>query len=128
MLEGFTRELRFGDMNNSQLKSELEKILREMGTEGKGIQMVTKQRLGGILIEVENDKVATWLRKDSNTKEFCQNVGPGTKFKTRTHELIAYNVPLTMEPANPNHLIEIHEVNQLLELISRRKDQCLQGQ
>ena len=113
MLEGVTRESRFGDMNNSQLKSELKKILREMGTKGKGIRMVTKQRLGGILIEAENDMVATWLRKDSNAKEFCQNIGPGTKFKTRTHELIAYNVPLTMEPANPNHLIEIHEVNQL---------------
>ena len=100
MLEGVTRESKLGDMNNTQLKLEFEKILREMGIEGKGLRMVTKQRLGGILIEAENNKVATWLRKESNAKEFCQNVGPGTKFKTRTHKLIAYNVPLTLEPIN----------------------------
>ncbi len=113
MLEGVIRESKMGEMNNTQLKSEFERILREAGIEGKGIRMVTKQRLGGILIEVENDKVAAWLRRETNAREFCEGVGPGTKFKMRTHELIAYNVPLTLEPTNSNHIIEIHEVNQL---------------
>jgi hypothetical protein len=46
MLEGVTGDSKFRGMNNTQLKSEFERILREAGIEGKGIQMVTKQRLG----------------------------------------------------------------------------------
>ena len=64
MLEGVTGESKFGDMNNTQLKSEFERILREAGIEGKAIRMVTKQRLGGILIETENDRIAAWLRTE----------------------------------------------------------------
>ena len=113
MLEGVDRESKIGGMNNSQLKSEFERILRETGIEGKGLRMVTKQRLSGILIETDNDKIAAWLRKESTAEEFCEKIGPGAKFKTRTYDLIAYNVPLTLEPTNPNHLTEINEVNQL---------------
>ncbi len=113
MLEGVDRESKIGGMNNSQLKLEFERILRETGIEGKGLRMVTKQRLSGILIETDNDKIAAWLRKESTAEEFCEKIGPGAKFKTRTYDLIAYNVPLTLEPTNPNHLTEINEVNQL---------------
>ena len=113
MLKGVTGESKFRDMNNTQLKSEFKKILREAGIKGKAIQMVTKQRLRGILIETENDRIAAWLRRESNAKEFCENVGTEAKFKTRTHELIAYNVLLTLDLTNLNHITKIHKVNQL---------------
>ena len=52
-------------------------------------------------------------KEETNAREFCEGVGPGTKFKMRMHELIGYNVPLILEPTNSNHITEIHEVNQL---------------
>jgi len=64
---------------------------------------------------MENDNATAWLRKEGNTKEFCNKVGPDAKFKTRTYILIAYNVPIILDLENEKHLAEIHKVNQIEE-------------
>ncbi len=113
MLEGVTKDSKHGEMNNAQLKTDFSGILRELGLEGKGIRAVNRQRLGGLLIEMESDHATAWLRGEDNAKEFCGKVGPDAKFRTRTYNLIAYNVPITLDPQNEKHLEEIHEVNQI---------------
>ncbi len=113
MLEGTPKDSKYEAMNNSQLKTDLGGILRELGLEGKGIRAVNSQRQGGILIEMDNDHATNWLKEEANTKEFCNKIGPDANFKTRTYNLIAYNVPITMDPENDKHLEEIHETNQI---------------
>ena len=113
MLEGIPKDSKYGEMNNAQLKTNLNGILRENGLEGKGIRVVNRQRLGGLLIEMDNDYATGWLKETDNTKEFCSKIGPDAKFRTRTHNLIAYNVPIIMDPDNEKHMAEIHENNQL---------------
>jgi hypothetical protein len=110
MLEGVSKESKCREMNNTQLKSNLSGILREIGLEGKGIRAVNRQRL---LIEMDNDYATGWLKEADNAQEFCSKVGPDVKFRTRTHNLIAYNVPIVVDLDNEKHMTEIHKTNQL---------------
>ena len=48
-------------MNGTQLKSELNKILKELGLTRSGIQLAIIQRKGGLLVEMENNPASDWL-------------------------------------------------------------------
>ena len=113
MLEGIGEDSKLRGMDDMQIKDELNKITRELGLEGRGIRTVTRQRLGGLLIEMADDHVARWMKEETNVKRFCEAVGTNVTFRKRIYNLIAYNVPITMEPENDNHIKEIHETNQL---------------
>jgi hypothetical protein len=113
MIEGIGEDLKLGEMDDTQIKEELNKIARTLGLEGRGIRTATRQRLGGVLIEMADDHAARWMKEESNARSFCEAIGPDTTFKKRVYNLIAYNVPITMEPENDNHIKEIHETNQL---------------
>ena len=60
-----------------------------------------------------DDHATRWIKEESNARSFCTAVGANVNFRNRIHNLIAFNVPITMEPDNPTHIKEIHEVNQL---------------
>jgi len=113
MLEGVNDNLKFKEMDDTKLKENLNKIANDLGLEGRCIRTATKQRLGGLLIEMADDHAARWLKDETNARSFCSKIGTATTFRKRLYNLIAYNVPIIMEPENGNHIKEIHEVNQL---------------
>jgi hypothetical protein len=69
--------------------------------------------MGGLLIEMDNDRAANWMKNTKNAENFCKTIGPNAKFKIKTYSLITYNVPISMDPDNNAHIEEIQEVNQL---------------
>jgi hypothetical protein len=111
MLEGIDQKLRIGQMDGTQLKAELNKILEEAGVEGKGIRSAIIQRNKGVLVEMDNDRALEWIRKPENKIAFCIEVGPDVVFKARSHTVIAFNAPLTIDLENETHRKEILDAN-----------------
>jgi hypothetical protein len=98
------------ELDDENLKENLNKIVNDLGLVGKSIQTVTKQRLEGLLIEMPDDHAARWIKDETNAAHFCSELGTNTTFRKRIYNLITFNVPIIMEPENGIH---IHEVNQL---------------
>jgi hypothetical protein len=113
MIEGVERDSRLGQMSGAKLKEEINRVLREVGLGGRGVRSALPQRNKGMLIELENDSVAPWMNSTEKRVAFCEALGPGVVIKPRTHTLIAFNVPLTIDPDNREHMEEICEANHL---------------
>jgi hypothetical protein len=62
---------------------------------------------------MDSDAAATWVAEQENRDKICNKIGPGVSFRSRVHNLIAFNVPLGLSPENQNHLLEIGEANSL---------------
>ena len=114
MIKEIDEDSKLRELEDTQLKKNINKTLRELGLEGKSIRTVTKQRMGGLLIKMVDDHAARWMRDEANTKRFCSELGTKATFRKRIYNLIAFNVLITMEPENVNHIKEIHETNQLM--------------
>jgi hypothetical protein len=82
--------------------------------EGK-IRSVIAQKDGSTLIEVDSDTAANWLANHVNSANFAITLGEGIKFRWRTYNVLAFNVPLAMDPDDAAHREEINEVNDLEE-------------
>ena len=95
------------------MKTELNKIMGEIGWKGKGIRSATIQKNKGVLIELETDNALRWINKQENKFLFSVEVGPDIVFKPRSHTIIAFNVPLTVNPDDESHCKEIQEANHL---------------
>ena len=113
MLEGIDRDSKISQMNGPQMKLEINRILEEVGLEGKGIRSAIAQRNGGILIKMENDNALEWIKRQENRVSFCIEIGPDVVFKPRSHTVIAFNVPITIDPKNETHRNEILESNHI---------------
>ena len=115
MLEGIDQNSLIGKMDGSQLKAEFNKILGEIGWKGKGIRSAIIQKNKGVLIELETDEAFRWINKRENKFSFSVEIGPDVVFKPRSHTIIAFNVPLTIDPDNESHRKEICDANHLEE-------------
>jgi hypothetical protein len=62
---------------------------------------------------MDTDAAAAWLAEQENRDKTCNKIGPGVSFRSRVHNLIAFNVPLGLSPENQNHRLEICEANSL---------------
>ena len=82
-------------LNGLELKKELDRILENLGLEGRKIRSAATQKNKGILVEMENDGAAAWINE---RKAFCRAIGPNAAVKPRTYSIIAYNVPLNVDP------------------------------
>ena len=85
--------------------------------DGKGrVRSVQRLVNKGYLGEYLHDDGAKWLAKQSNADLFFAALGEaglGVSLKKRNHPMIAYFVPLNLNPDNPRHLAEIAESNNL---------------
>lgn len=115
MLEGVDANSKVGQMNNTQLKVEFNRILTELGLKGKNIRSAITQKHKGILIEMENDAATNWMNTHENRTNFCKEIGHKVLIKQRVFYLIAHNVALTFDPSNKRHRDEVHEANHLEE-------------
>ena len=85
--------------------------------EGKGrVRSVQRLANKGFLGEFLHDDGAKWFAKQSNADLFFAalgEIGVGVSLKKRSHPMIAYFVPLSLNPDNPRHIAEIAEFNNL---------------
>ena len=65
------------------------------------------------MLEMDSDAAATWLSEQENQDKICNKIGPGVVFRSRVHNLIAFNVPLGISPENQGHRQEVCEANNL---------------
>jgi hypothetical protein len=112
LIEG-VKNSKFSHLDNIQLKKELNNILSELDHSTGKIRSVIKSRSGGIIIETENDETANWLSDQNNQRQICDKIGSNAEFRNRTYNIIAFNVPLAMNPDNTDHRTEICEANNL---------------
>jgi hypothetical protein len=68
-----------------QLKTELNKILTDIGLQSGKIRLISKLRNGGALLEMDLDIATTWLADQENRNKLCKKIGPGVVFRTRVH-------------------------------------------
>lgn len=112
LLEGIMTT-KFSHTDAYQLKTELNNILGTLGLTNGKIRSINKLRNGGVLVEMDSDNATTWMTDQENRNKFCVKIGPGVTFRSRVHSLIAFNVPLGINPEDKNHQDEVCEVNSL---------------
>lgn len=112
MLEGI-KNSKFSHLDSSQLKFELNKILTELEPPSGKLRSVINSRTGGTVIEADSDELARWLSNKANQRKICDNIGSNTEFRTRTYNVIAFNVPIAINPEDADHRTEICEANNL---------------
>jgi hypothetical protein len=113
MLEGINEDSKHGHLNGTQLKSEFNKILGTLGLVGKGVRSATILKNRGVLVEMDNDSALAWIQKEDNSLAFRTDIGADVVIKPRTHMVIAFNAPLTLNPDDPAHTNEIRTTNNI---------------
>jgi hypothetical protein len=107
------KESKFSHLDSFQLKTELNKILPEVGLPTGKIRSVVNTRSGGTVIEADTDEVASWLSSSANQGRICDRLGAKAEFRGRNYNVIVFNVPLAINPEEEGHRLEICETNGL---------------
>ena len=102
LLEGLANT-KFSHTDVFQLKTELNKFLENLGLNDRKIRSVNRLRNGGVLVEMDSDAATMWMSNQENRNKFCSKIGPTVVFCPRVHSLIAFNVPLGLNPEDDNH-------------------------
>jgi hypothetical protein len=112
LLEGLA-STKFSHTDVFQLKTELNNILVSLGLKKGKVRSVNKLRNGGALLEADSDEATVWLTNQENRAKFCDKLGPNIIFRARAHNLIAFNVPIAINPEDQTHRQEVCEANNL---------------
>jgi len=115
MVEGVTRDSRIGKMTTAEAKKAANKALENAGSGGHKARSVTRQGKEGLLVEMESDDGAAWLKDNKNAKSFCESLGPGLAIKHRPYSVLAFNASTALDPDNADHIKEIMETNDISE-------------
>ena len=78
-------------------------MAKDLGLVGGKIRSVLLQKDGSILIEVDLDESAKWFTNEINRVDFCVTLGDGVRFKNRIFNVLAFNVPLNLDPNEDSH-------------------------
>ena len=70
-------------------------------------------RNGGLLLELNSDEAAHWLRSSEVITSFLENLGSGASIKNRTYQVIVQFVPVAFDPANDEHVRGFEENNNI---------------
>jgi hypothetical protein len=73
----------------------------------------TLLRNGGLLLELNSDEAAEWLRSEEVITSFLENVGSGASIKNRTYQVIVQFVPVGFDPADENDIRAYEEHNNI---------------
>ena len=112
LLEGLANT-KFSHTDVFQLKTEFNNILGNLGLANGKIRSINKLHNGGVLVEMDSDAATTWMSNQENRKNLCSKIGPTVIFRSRVHSLIAFNVPLGLNPEDQKHRQEVCEANSL---------------
>jgi hypothetical protein len=81
LLEGITRDSKFGKMNAAEAKKTVNQALESAGGNGLNARSTLKQNKTGLLVEMESDMGAIWLSDPAYAKALCSTLGPSLTFK-----------------------------------------------
>ena len=70
---------------------------------------------GGLLLELNTDEAALWLKSDEIINRFLENLGSGASVKNRTYQVIIQFVPVSFDPADDEHIKVFEEHNNIAE-------------
>ena len=73
----------------------------------------TLLRNGGLLLELNSDEAASWLKSDEIIASFLENVGSGASVKNRTYQVIVQFVPVSFDPAAEENIRTYEEHNNI---------------
>ena len=104
---------KFSHLDFTQLKTELNKILTDLEIPTGKLRSVASARNGSTIIEADNDEAASWLSRPENQQRICTEIGLEVEFRIRTYNVIAFNVPIAINPDDSSHREEICEANDL---------------
>jgi hypothetical protein len=62
---------------------------------------------------MDSDAATTWMSDQENRRKLCDKMGQGVIFRTRVHNLIAFNVPLGINQEDNSNRQEVCEANSL---------------
>ena len=84
-------ESKLSHLDTFHLKTEINKLLPDLGLPVGKIRSVVISRSGGTVIEADSDEVAVWLSDSRNQARLCKKIGPKAEFRTRSYNVIAFN-------------------------------------
>ena len=102
-------------LETQKLKTNFNKTAKDLGLTGGKIRSVLSQKDGNILFEVDSEVAAVWFTNETNRVDFCVTLGDGVRFQKRIFNVLAFNVPLNLDPSDDSHCEEINETNDLEE-------------
>jgi len=80
------------------------------------IRLALKLQNGSILVEMATDEGAAWLASKDNKEAFLRELGETeASFKKRSYNVVAYYVPLNLDPSSQKDRKEIEESNNIPE-------------
>jgi len=106
------------NVSNTEVKSIIQKAINQACEEDTTHKVQSTERLPnkGILIEMLTDEGAKWIKSDDSMGGIFAAMGEqgqGGEWKKRTHNVIAYYVPIVFDPENEDHLEEIMDNNKI---------------
>ena len=102
------------DCTNSILVGKFAEAMGRATGQQHKIRSALKLQNGGILVEMVTDEGAAWLALKANAEAFLLELGESeASFKTRSFNVIAYYVPLTLDTNSIKDRQEIEETNSI---------------
>lgn len=104
------------DCANSDLASKFSEAMGRATAQKHKIRSAIKIKNGGVLVEMATDEGAAWLASKPNAVAFLRELGESeASFKARSHNVVAYYVPLSLDTNSDKDRKEIEEVNNIPE-------------
>jgi hypothetical protein len=75
----------------------------------------TLLRNGGLLIELNSNDAACWLKSEGVIDHFLENLGSGASVKNRTYQVIVQFVPISFDPTDDEQIREYESHNNIAE-------------
>lgn len=96
------------------IKEALTAIKDDSSPQGN-IRSVTTFRNGGLLVELDNETLATWIRKPINSKALASKLGPTVSFRSSAFPIIIEYLPICTQIENDSFLRATEKENELPE-------------
>lgn len=77
------------------------------------IKTVVLLRNGGLLLELDREESAGWLRNEENRKSVLENIGSGASIKDRSYQVIVQFIPVHFDTDDDEMYRRFEEANDL---------------
>ena len=110
------KESRLRECANSILVGKFSEAMGRATAQKHKVRSALKLQNGGVLVEMVTDEGAAWLASKTNAEAFLRELGESeASFKTRSYNVIAYYVPLSLNTSSEKDRKEIEEANGIPE-------------
>ncbi|KIK47993.1 hypothetical protein CY34DRAFT_27466, partial [Suillus luteus UH-Slu-Lm8-n1] len=96
------------------IKEALSSIKDEASPQGD-IPSITMFRNGGLLVELDNEVLATWIRKLINSKALTSKLGPTVLFRSSAFPIVIEYLPICIQIESEQFLRMTEKENNLPE-------------